>query len=749
MAKITPIKTAFNAGELSPYLDGRVDIAKYGQGCRRLENFIPNVQGPIVRRPGTRFVAEVKDSTARTWLAKFEFNYQQSFILEMGPLYIRFFLDHAPVVSGMAVYEIASPFDVSHLTNVDGTFGLSMVQSGDVIYITHRDLTPKKLSRLANDNWTIIDTQITGGPFLTNNTVEGNIVTAVLDGGGSGLYDLTAVTDVFGPEMVGTLFLMETTDDSTISQWVSNTPVAVGDNVRNDDKYYVAVSVGTSNNSGYVAPIHTMGQQNDGTAGVNVLWKYIGDKQAIFKIISYTDSTHVRCSLINQLVVGATDSTWAWSKSAWDSSVGFPSQITFFRERLTFARDQKVWFSVAGDFENFAAKEFGSVLADSAISIDIQSDTSSQTMYLTPTSIGLVVGTSDGEMLISESSTGEPFGPTNSKVSQSSGYGARQIKPIRVDSAVLFVQRSGRKVRESTYDLNSDNFIAADITLLSEHITGNGIVDMTFHREPYSCLWACRDDGILLGMTYNKLQDVSCWHRHYLGGSFGRSAFGFVESVQTIPRYDGTQDDLWLIVKRTINGVTKRYIEYLERDYRAGDLQSSSYYVDCGLSYSGSPVTTFSGLDHLVGQTVGVVADGANYGDLIVDNDGSITLDYAVSVVQVGLKNTPYVQTMRLEGGSQIGTAQGKTKRITLVTLRVLNSLGVWLGSGQGNYPFANVDFRLPVTPMGTANPIYSGDIDYQYERGYETDGCISVTSYQHFPITVLDLVPLVTVNDK
>lgn len=200
------------------------------------------------------------------------------------------------------------------------------------------------------------------------------------------------------------------------------------------------------------------------------------------------------------------------------------------------------------------------------------------------------------------------------------------------------------------------------MTILAENVTESGVTELSYQQEPDSILWGVRTDGKLIGLTYQRPEEVVGWHIHELGGSFGSDSFGHVESIATIPG-DADEDDLYLVVKRTVNGSTRRYVEYLT-DYDFGDSISDAFFIDSGLLYSGSAVTTISGLDHLEGQSVSILADGATHPDKTVSG-GSITLERSATKVQVGLSYTSLLQTMRVEAGAAEGVAQGQTKEYT------------------------------------------------------------------------------------
>lgn len=269
MPKASPIRTSFNAGELSPLMDGRVDVAKYSNGCKILENMIPTVQGPAVRRGGTRFVAEVKSSANRTWLARFEFSSTQSFVLEFGNQYIRFYYNRGQLLSGGSPYEIVSPYLLADLTNADGGFAIDMVQSGDIIYMAHPSYPLQKLSRLGNTNWTIAAVDLLNGPFKDQNTTRTQTIYASAT---TGTVTLTASSATFTSAMVGSYVYLEPSDLSNVKPWYAGqefTTNPVGVLRRSEGKTYSCATNGVPT-AGYVwrtggdKPVHTYGTQADG-----------------------------------------------------------------------------------------------------------------------------------------------------------------------------------------------------------------------------------------------------------------------------------------------------------------------------------------------------------------------------------------------------------------------------------------------------------------------------------------------------
>ena len=288
-----------------------------------------------------------------------------------------------------------------------------------------------------------------------------------------------------------------------------------------------------------------------------------------------------------------------------------------------------------------------------------------------------------------------------------------------------------------------DGYVAPDMTILAEHISESGINHMSYQQEPNQIIWCVREDGKLVGLTYQREQQVVAWHQHTFGGSFG-TGIAMCESIATIPT-DEKEYQTWVIVKRTINGVTKRYVEYINNfDFDEND-NTTFNFLDSSLSYSGSSTTTITGLDHLNGQTVSVLADGATHPNRVVSS-GSITLARPATKVKVGLPYTSILQTMRIDAGSQDGTSQAKTKRIYEVSIRLYESIGVEVGPDLNN--MEEIPFRSSANNMDEAIPVFTGDKSVEFRGNYETDGYIFVRQTQPLPLTVLSIYPRLVTND-
>jgi hypothetical protein len=740
MAKASPGIINLNAGEFSPMLDGRIDYAKYPNAASRLENFIPTVQGPYVRRGGTRYIAPVKDAAdGPVLLVPFEYSVDQAYVLEFGDQYVRFYTWDSVTkvrgrleVAGVPV-EVATPYTSADLYNADGTPTLRWAQSGDFLYLAHPSYAPRILQRTSATSFTLTTYEPTGGPWKSLNDTATTVYASAATGSG---ITLTASASIFQSGHVGALFYLESKDVNTIPAWEVSKSISAGAERRSDGKTYSALNTATT---GTNRPVHTEGALYDGDTGVQ--WEYRDPGYGWVRITGYTSGTVVTATVLSRLpsqVVGSGNATARWAHGEWSSVEGWPTCVSFYRERQVWARGRTVWFSVAADFTDYQPRIYGQVTDDAAFTVTLSSGKINDVQWIVPDR-DLLVGTAGGEFAIGELTNGDPLGPNNRRSRPISEFGSRSMQPVRNGNSTLFIQRSGLLARETFYEFGSDGYESTDTTVESEHITRTGVTQMVFADEPTPIAWCMRADGLLIGFTWNNEQKVRGWHRHPIGGD------GVVESIAVIPAAEGDRSELWLSVKRTIDGNVVRYVEYMDRPWRDGDDIEAQFYVDSGLTYDGAPATTISGLDHLEGCTVGVLSDGSPHPQRTVTG-GEITLQRAASVVQIGLPCPCYYKSMRLEAGAQDGVSQGKTKRISRAVLRFLNTVG---GSYGGNdSQLDDLQFRTAADAMGVAVPLYTGDKIVSWPDGYSTDCYLIYTNTQPTASTLVAIFPQVTTQD-
>ena len=674
MARVAVQLTNFTGGELSPRLDGRNDLQKYATGCKTLENMIIFPHGSAARRSGTQFVAEVKDSTKETRLIPFEFSTTQTYILEFGNQYIRFFKDNGQILSSGSPYEISSPYLEAEL------FDIKFAQSADVMYICHPNHPAKKLSRTGHTSWSLTSVDFTDGPYMDENISSTTISTSA--------------------HTVGT--------GRTLT---------------------ASSTTGINDNTGFQ------------TTDVGRLIRF---RDGYGKITARTSTTVVTIEILEDM--GSSSSSANWSLGAFSETTGHPSCVTFFEQRLVFAatlsQPQTIFFSKSGDYENMDENRGGTIADDDAIIYTIASNQVNAIRFMTATRT-LIIGTAGGEFAVSGGGTDIAITPTNILIKKQSNNGAANVDALAVGNATLFLQRARRKLRELAYNFDVDGYVAPDLTILAEHISEGGFKQLSYQQEPNQIIWCARNDGQLVGLTYQREQQVVAWHRHIFGGAFG-SGNAVCESVATIPT-DDSEYQTYVIIKRTINGSTKRYVEFIHQ-YDFDETDDTSFnFLDSQLSYSGSAVTTIGGLSHLEGQTVSVLANGATHPDVTVSS-GQITLARSATKVKVGLPYTSLLQTMRIDAGAQNGTSQSKTKRIYEITARLYESIGIEVGPDLNN--MERIPFRSSANAMNSGISVFTGDKEIEFRGNYETDGFIFVRQTQPLPLTVLSLYPRLITND-
>jgi len=483
----------------------------------------------------------------------------------------------------------------------------------------------------------------------------------------------------------------------------------------------------------------------DGTATL----KYLGaGKQAWgFGVIStYTDSQTVTVTVNPGGPFVATAATKRWRLGEFSDARGWPATATFHAGRTwwggTSTKPQTLWSSATGDFENMTQSEpDGAVLDTSAITLALDDDQANIIRWLSSFSKGLGVGTSSGEWTVGPANANGALSPNNNRALRQTDRGSdSNAAAIRASGVILFLEEGGRKLRQMEYDVMTDTFSTIDLTQLSDHITATGLVELGYQRKPNGIVWGVRKDGHLATLTFDREQKVRAWTRQTLGGGTVQ-----VESVAVVPAPDGTTDDVMLAVARTFGGTTRRTIEYVRAPFRA-DLEgeTAAYFVDGGLSYSGTAANVFSGLDHLEGQTVQIVADGSRRYDAVVTG-GTVTANGgAATVAHIGLMSHAVFVSLPPEAGAAAGTAQNQFKRISEISILFLESAGGSYGRIGHMEPIIE---RTLDMPMDQAVPLLTGFKRVPFPAGWDRAGTVVIETSDPLPLTVLALVSDVDTN--
>jgi len=736
MPRASEIRTNFTAGELSTLINSRTQFQRYFNGSETLENWVVLTQGPIFRRKGFRFLAEVKDSTKRTRLIPFEFSTVQTYTIELGAGYLRFFSAQGQVLdSGSNILEISNPYLESEL------FDIKFVQDSDVIYMVHPNHPIQKLIRVASNNFTLNPVDLVRGPYIDENIISTDEV-----------------------RLTGNGWLEGATLTLTASG--GHTPF-------------------TSNH-------------------VGGLWKVkSGTDIAHVKITGFTSSTVVTVVAQNDVPQSLHNiASFNWSEGEFSNARGFAGAITFHEQRMVLACSQRVWFSKSNaDYENF---EVGTN-SDDPFVITIASQRGDPIRWLFSDQ-ALFVGTAGSIFRIISSRNSPALAPDDIDAKRQISYGCSNIQPELVGQSPIYMQKNNKTARLITFDIDIDKYKAIDITVDSDHITDGGITSFEYQQIPLSSLWTVRTDGQIARLTLEQDQQVQAWSRYVTQGNF--------ESVAIVSDAEDN-DEIYAIVKRTINGVVKRFVEVQEPNYKVDNL--NRFYVDSGLSYNGtqsstitisgntftadsstfqsgdigkeihqligkgrakitgftdsqnvtvSIIETFSsatllpnewaiaiknitGSEHLEGETVAINSDGATVPSKIVSG-GEVEIDSAGSIIHIGLpysskqKNMP-IESLALSG--MIGTSQHKDKRIHEIVVRFADTLGGKIIDGAGNEVI--IPARSLNNNMNEAPPLFNGDQEIKVATGWDKLGQIEIIQDEPQPMTIKSITYKVTINDK
>jgi hypothetical protein len=523
MPRTTASINSFVSGEFSAKLDGRTDFEKYASGCKTLQNMLVHPQGAAARRVGTQFISEVKTSANKTRLIPFEFSTTQTYMLEFGNTYIRFFKDKGQItesdktITGITQANPAVVTSSSHgysngdfviitgvvgMTEVNGktfkvadkttnTFELQNVDGTD---INSSSFTAYSSAGTANKIYEITSPYLTAELFDIKFSQSADVMYIThpnhevmkLSRTGHTSWTLAEVDFTDGP------YLSENTTTTTLTPGQAGTGTGVN----------ITASATTGINGG------------DGWLATDV-GRIISFNSGKAKITARTNSTVAVATITTAFA--NTDAKTDWKLGAFSDTTGHPSCVSFFEQRLVFAgtkdEPQTLYFSKSGDYENMTT----GTNADSAMVYTIASNQVNKIRYLKAVRT-LLIGTTGGEFSVSADGTDAAVTPTNVTIKRQSSFGAANVDAQPSGNAVLFLQRAKRKIRELAYNYDSDGYVAPDLTILNETVTDSGINEMAYQQAPDSILWCVRDDGILAGLTYQRTDNVVAWHKHIIGG---------------------------------------------------------------------------------------------------------------------------------------------------------------------------------------------------------------------------------------
>lgn len=731
------IQRSFGAGELAPVLHARADQAKYATGLRTCRNFVVRREGGVSNRPGLRFVSAAKDNVSGKLLFRYvSETIGQSVLIEAGSGYFRFYRNGAVVrvsavpaynggtayvpgdlvvtggvnyycvadTTGNAppnasywyaltadIYEVPTPYG-----GVDPLF--KWTQSGNVITITQHGQKPRELVYSSLTRWVLRD--ISTAPTLA--APAGGAGVAGAAGALTFKYVITSLAKDSFEESNGS-------SPVTIASAVKGTPAA-------PNALSWTADPGADSYNVYEDPYGNGVYGFIGSAATNAFHDVGQDPD--FSLTPPEART----------LFGSTDN--------------YPETSAVFQQRRFFANTNLEPDAVYGSRIGFPSN-FGiasPLQDDDAVTFRIAGNNHHAVRFLVALKAGLVLMTDGGEWLLTGGGgSGTPITPSSLNVDQDTYVGCEPYAPpVVVGNTIVYVQARGTILRDLAFSQAVEGLAGQDLTIFATHLfEGKTILAIDYQQTPDSIIWCVLSDGTLVGLTYIPEQQLWGWHRH------DTAAGGIVEDLCVVPETD--RDTLYVLVARTIGGSTVRFLEKLESRIIT-DFDADSFFVDSGLSYSGVPAGTFSGLDHLNGQVVAVLADGV----VVYDGDpagadaatytvagGLITIPAVASNVHIGLP-IRFAEIETLDLDVQGTDVRDKQKRVGAVTVLVEKSARAFAAGPDADHLEAYAQ-----QPWDDPSDLYTGPCEVPLVSEFSSAGRVLLRQTAPLPITVLGIIPL------
>lgn len=704
MPRFSTIRNSFLAGEISPKAYGRTDLPIYPHACETIQNMIVMPQGGATRRPGTNYYTNTTSNNPCR-LIPFIFNLSESYLVMMthSEISIRNTADigTTPIsVSLNYTYGVAYPdpdiWDVQY------------VQSGDVMYLTHPSYGPQRLTRTATNTFKLeyydyctttaaIVKQI---PFRDLNTSAITLTPSALTGNGK---TLTASAAFF---------------------------------------------VAGHANLAYFLLDHA------GTIGCCV-------------VTGYVSSTQVTINILNDF--GNTTATQNWYESSWSSYRGYPRSVGFFESRIIYggnlAEPDTFWGSMSENYNHMLQYRgvngsgwTGSAVATDPVTYVGASQQANQCQWVSGGKT-LAMGTLGSEHIIAGQQDTALSALSPPIVSTESTHGSAWVQARRIGYTIIYVQRSGRRLREITFDFMSNSYVSEDITDLAEHMfrksssehaydlyTNIKIMQIDSQETPNRVIWVVDGNGGLIGCTRDKQRNINAWHYHKLGGNFypfGSKNYAveapLVRSIAVMPSASGIYDRVFVSVTRWNEnaGANQNFVEYMDKEFEGDNFTDENpIFLDCAkVLTNGSPTASWTGATHLKGETVSVLADGFTHNDVTVNSSGAFTLDRTASKVIIGYKYTPILKLVRIEAGSAFGSSQGSIGRIDRAVVNFVKTIGAKVGSSDTD--LEEIVFRTSDQAMNANIPLFTGQKVLDFSSDWDRDRYVYITSSDPLPLTV------------
>lgn len=725
MTEYRSFHRSFTGGEITEEFFGQLTDVKFQTGLAVCRNMIVLPHGPVANRPGTYFVKATKFANKKAHLLPFTFSTTQTMALEFGDQYIRFHTNGGTLTAGTpAAWNSGTAYIVG-----------SLVVSGGINYYCiapHTNQLPPNASfwyaMPADGTYEIPSPYLEADLFALNFEQDQDVITIsnvnydTRELRRFGATDWRLVTSVFASELSAPTSVVATPTGSGTTNY-SYRVTATGD----DGIQESAVSATASCNNG---PLSSTVFNTITYAAVTGARRYSIYKQqnGLFGYIGQTDALTFRDDNIEADI----SKTPPIQNTPFTGVGNRPGAVTYFEQRKWFAgainRQLNFWATRPGS-ENDLSYSLP-FRDDDAIQQRIRAREASIIRHLVPLG-SLIVLTASGEFRITSVNT-DAITPKSISVRPQAYNGASQVRPVVANNSIVYGSARGGSLREMGYNSDAEGYTTSNLSIRSPHLFSGFTIDaLTFSRSPNPIVWAVSSSKNLIGLTYLPDQEVRGFHRHDTYTLAGQST---IESVCSIT--EGNSDVLYLIVKRTIDGNDVRYVERMPA--RRFDTMEDSYFVDCGLTYDGAPISTItSGLEHLEGETVSILADGAVLPRQTVTGGGLPTaFDAPASKIHVGLPITADIQTlpMVVEATGVGAFGQGYVKNVNRVFLRVYESSGIFAGPTFTELvPYA----QRTTEPYGTPPSEINGEVEVPIPGDWQTNGAVCVRQSDPLPLTI------------
>jgi hypothetical protein len=711
-------KNAFNAGELSRRMDGRSDLdGIYDRAVAKMLNYVPALEGPAMKRPGTRYKREAAASAE--WVSRFVFNNTQAYVLEWSDYRVRFFTNGGRIEDASGnPFELAVPYTAAEARR------LSIKQSFDRLYIAHPSHAPAMITRVDAERFEFAPIPLINGPYSDWNTDKTSTVEWSGDGHVDAVATISATAPIFNAGHVGGQIIFEVHDFSDVAAWEASckaTAMGIGAKRRSDGKVYSAQGFKGPGSpvqpyTGTIQPIHTEGDEWDGSGDIvagtdndvaGVLWRYEYDRYGAGEITAVTDAHTATIRVTRRLP--DTDATHRWALGLFSTAAGWPQLVDVWAQRLIFWKGVEIAGSVVGDYFNFAPLDDSGIFAPD-MSFRRKLSAADAPIWSHADKEYLLAGSVSGELVVGQINSAAGVSADNLRGDPQSSYGSSLCWPIQIGTGLLFVQRGGRKIREAQYSYTEERFVGENVNIYARHITRSGINWLAFQQEPEELVWGGRGDGLMICHPHSPEQQVKGFARVQL------AAGATVLAGVTIPSDDGQLDELWILAELDGQKSILQLADWWDEDL--GLTRADAFFVDFGVQYDGTridpdtdlplgPKAEFTkGVSHLNGRTVRVLADGVEYNDLAVI-DGTLTLPKPATKVTVGLGYAARLRLLRpaVRGTGQ--TTEGFRIRAARLFARLVDSgpLSIFNRAGKGTRLFD----RSNNLPMNTVQPLFTG----------------------------------------